>query len=292
MRFRFSWRVTLIAGLLALGMLRMSYWQWERHQAKTEYIAALNHRFEEPVKPLPSLLSEKTAWESLPHRRVFIEGEYDFAHEMVLRNRRSDGVAGMHVLTPLRLAGTDKAILVSRGFVPLEKSSQEARKIFQGEARVSFIGLVKESSDERFLAPQDPETGDGKHWVDAWLRVNIPKISRQIPYPLLPVYVERMGKDEQSIQKEDLITKESGRDELFVLSSKPSLQQVKLPDWSLSYPIAAFDTVVPAGRHLGYVFEWAAMALGTIIVAVLLQFRRRRSTGTSNTVVGADTSLP
>ena len=40
------------------------------------------------------------------------------------------------------------------------------------------------------------------------------------------------------------------------------------------YPIPVYDTVIPPGRHLGYVFEWAVMALMTFLICLILQFKR------------------
>ena len=46
-------------------------------------------------------------------------GTYDPAHEVLIRNRSSQGQPGFHVVTPLRLAD-GQALLVNRGWIPLE----------------------------------------------------------------------------------------------------------------------------------------------------------------------------
>jgi surfeit locus 1 family protein len=50
-------------------------------------------------------------------RRVWLNGRYDYAHEVVLAYRERDGAPGVDVITPLRMAGNDTAVLVDRGWV-------------------------------------------------------------------------------------------------------------------------------------------------------------------------------
>lgn len=52
------------------------------------------------------------------YQRVRLAGAYDSARQFLLDNMSHAGVAGVQVLTPLRLAG-GRLVLVNRGFVPL-----------------------------------------------------------------------------------------------------------------------------------------------------------------------------
>jgi hypothetical protein len=40
------------------------------------------------------------------------------------------------------------------------------------------------------------------------------------------------------------------------------------------YPFPAYDTTPPPDIHIGYVYEWAFMALLTFLIGLVLQFRR------------------
>ena len=42
---------------------------------------------------------------------------YDFANEYALASRTRQGSPGVNIMTPLRIAGTDTAVLVNRGWV-------------------------------------------------------------------------------------------------------------------------------------------------------------------------------
>lgn len=276
MRFQFKLRITVICLVLAIGMLRLSYWQWERHLGKLDYIAEMEGRMKEEVTPLVgSLAALKTDPESMIYRRLAVSGELDFDREMVLRNRRVNDEPGVFLLTPMKIDGVDDArVIVNRGFVPLRHAKREDRKIFRDDPRRSFVALVKEGGTRRTLAPRDPEAGEGKQWVDAWLRVDIENMQKQLPYPVLPVYLEIMADNDPDAAREKIVKSSSGREELLFLGLRNDHLTRSREDLLAEYPIPAYDTVIPPGRHLGYVFEWAAMALATVLIGLVLQLRR------------------
>jgi cytochrome oxidase assembly protein ShyY1 len=198
----------------------------------------------------------------------------------VLRNRKYSRVMGVHVITPLQLDHSQSYVLVDRGFIPLSKSDSKQRTSFQKKARVDFVGLVKETVSRRFLAPHDPPAGQGFSWVDAWLRVDIESMQKQLPYALLPVFLEIMEtQDAKAVEQKIVDSSASGREEMFFLGSSEN-QVADLGHEDVGngdYPIPVFDTVTPPDIHLGYVFEWAAMALLTVLICLVLQLRRPKA---------------
>lgn len=269
----FRWKVTLITILFALGAVRLSLWQWDRHISKQEYISHLQGNLKQDPVPLAQLLAEFPDLTKATYRRVLIEGEYDYSHEMILRNRRYEELPGVFAITPMKIPG-EKAVLVNRGFIPLQYSEQELRKGVSRPERESFVGIIKESSPHRFLAPSDPETGEGLPRVDAWLRVDIPKIQKQIPYPLLPVYVEIMNTLDPTGAKEKIVQGKSDRDDMFFpTDNMHSLVVGRTAKPASEYPIPVFDTVVPPNRHFGYIFEWGFIALLCLLIGLVIQMR-------------------
>jgi surfeit locus 1 family protein len=276
MRFYFSWKVTLTCSVLILGALRLSLWQWNRHLEKQTYIQIIESRIAADPVSLSSILNQgNVTWNDLPYRKVTISGRYDFEHEMILRNRRYEEEAGAYVLTPLHIDGRGESILVSRGFIPLEKISRYARVEFRQSEQTTFVGLLKEPSAKRLFAPADPNSGGAFPWVDAWLRVDLEKIQKQIPYPLIPLWVEIMSTEDSAAAQKKILTSPSKREEMLFLASEAMARQShsEKNESPMTYPIPVFDTVVPPGRHLGYVYEWAFMALMTFCIGLVLQLR-------------------
>lgn len=277
MQLRFSPKVTLTCLALALWMVGMSIWQWSRHLEKQELIATLNDTLRLPPVKLVDLISQNPDWGSLTWRRVSVAGTFDFEHEFLLRNRSLNKRAGAHIVTPLKIDGlSDAYVLVDRGFVPLGREGAVARKPYQRPAHVEMFGLIKESMPPKWLlSPNDPETGGKRPWVDQFLRADIPKISRQLPYPVLPVYLETMLNPDDPLLASQIVRNSSGgRHDVLNVTGPSTVENFGMDSPDAEYPLAAYDTTPPPDIHLGYVYEWAFMALLTIGIGLVLQMRR------------------
>ena len=226
----------------------------------------------QPITDVDLALQNSSTAELL-YRRVRVKGKYNFKHEMLLRNRRFDKKAGVHVLTPLKLEGTARHFIVNRGFVPLELSKPELRAQFQKNDSAEFVAIIKESNPRRFLAPSDPNTGPGHPWVDAWLRVDLTQMQKQLPYKIEPAYLEKIPSEDPTEIEAQIVTAKSGKDELLVMGLSELLAEDEQAVSNTSYPIPILNTVIPPGRHLGYVYEWAFMALITFLICLVLQLR-------------------
>ncbi len=259
-------------------MLRLSYWQWERYLVKEELLEELDKRLHLPVTELNPLLSDDLNPPALLHRRVLVRGTWDFQHEIVKRNRKDEGDGpGVHVITPFRLAENNKYLLVNRGFIPLSVQSKEKRKQFQKNIPTEFVGLVKLSETPRWsIAPKDPPAGGDNEWIDAWLRIDIKQIEKQFPYKLLPIHIEMMSSTDPKNIEEALVLNSKSREEIFYLNDNTQKVSTGELNPERTYPIKAFSTVVPSATHLLYVFEWAAMALMTFLICLILQLKRIR----------------
>lgn len=108
--------ILFIAGalLMAALFLRLGAWQVSRLHEKQAFNAVVQGRLD----------SAAVDFARLPHdsararfRRVRVVGTWDRVHELVLTGRSRDGSPGVHLLTPLRIAGSDTAVLVNRGWV-------------------------------------------------------------------------------------------------------------------------------------------------------------------------------
>jgi surfeit locus 1 family protein len=60
--------------------------------------------------------------DALRYKKVQVIGHYDQAHQFLIDNQISAGKVGYFVLTPFVLQGETKAVLVNRGWVPLDKN--------------------------------------------------------------------------------------------------------------------------------------------------------------------------
>jgi surfeit locus 1 family protein len=131
----------------------------------------------------------------MEYRRVTVTGQYDFEHQVALRNRyyktENANQPGYHLVTPLVLQdGT--AILVERGWIPYagNPSPEEWRAYDQpGQVTISGILRLGQATPDVGGVP-DPTLVPGQTRLDFWNLINVERIASQLPYPVLLVYVQ------------------------------------------------------------------------------------------------------
>jgi surfeit locus 1 family protein len=106
--------LVLVAALLAAALTaRLGVWQLDRAAQKIALQTAL-----EAEAGKPALTNVQLEGAGQVHRRVALRGTWLPERTVWLDNRPMDGHTGFFVVTPLRLAGRDDAILVQRGWAP------------------------------------------------------------------------------------------------------------------------------------------------------------------------------
>lgn len=190
-------RKWLLATLLVLAgtavCIRLGIWQLDRLEQRQ----AFNEHYLQVIAMPPLELTGATQADllSMEYRRVTVTGRYDFENQVALRNRyyKADGAnqPGYHLVTPLILAdGT--AVLVERGWIPYQgnQSPQDWPTYDQpGEITLSGIIRLGQATPEVGGVP-DPTLAPGQTRLDFWNLINLDRISSQLPYPALSVYVQ------------------------------------------------------------------------------------------------------
>ncbi|MEX2177340.1 MAG: SURF1 family protein [Gemmatimonadaceae bacterium] len=100
-----------LAGLLAALFARLGVWQLDRLGERRAVNARVAARFDLPVADVADLAGDSS------FRRVTIAGVPDHAHEILYTGRSRHGSPGVHILTPIRRADNDTAVLINRGWV-------------------------------------------------------------------------------------------------------------------------------------------------------------------------------
>jgi surfeit locus 1 family protein len=271
MPFYFKPRVTVFSLIFVALFIRLSFWQWQRYVLNSGIAQVFHDRLNSSVDNLSNILkSSDNDPQSIAFRRVKVSGNYDFAHEMILRNRSYQEQTGSLVITPLQIENTNQHVLVNRGFIPLGSSDATQRKIYQRNPKTEFIGFIREGSTRKwFLSPADPEPIVGGVWIDQWLRIDLGKIGKQLPYPILPFYLEVMADSDLVKMEAELLSPKSAREDIF--TPKIGLMTQQPPPET--YPIPTYEPLVPPLRNLGYVYEWAFLALLAFLMGIVFQLR-------------------
>ena len=169
-----------ITVLVSAGCLGLAAWQLGRRaERRAENARAVAGR-EQPVLDL----LQGSPGTDRSQRRVLARGVFDHGEQIILRGHLLTGAPGVQVVTPLRLLGSDSAILVNRGFVPAADGATPDFPVPEEPGEVVIAGIALDV----------PSTSDGGQPVTgtrgtSWRRLDLAAIRSRLPYPVMDVYV-------------------------------------------------------------------------------------------------------
>ena len=240
----FTWKrlpLTLLVVLLALVCVRLGFWQLARRAQRLASNAQIEQRLDAPPVRLTGPVAHP---EQLAFRYAAVSGSFDYDNEIiVLQSQSRDDQPGVQIVTPMRIAGSSVAVLVDRGWIPDANSSPARRKAFRGPVATQIRGLVHLLPTS--AASAAPAAQSGKR-LDAWPVIDIPRLQQQMPYRLLPFYLEQ--------------------------APAPGAPDLPWQDATV---------MLDEGPHLGYAVQWFTFAVVLVVGYVVVVGRRPRvQTGT------------
>lgn len=164
----------ILGTIFALVCLRLGFWQLARLAERKSLNRELSARATTAPVPLSQLPRDTGA---AHFRRVTLNGTYDFDHEIYVTNRSRNGSPGVQLVTPLRMAGTDTAVLVTRGWVyapdgmTIQRSRWKEPESLKGEAFVVYF--VHQDGN-----PSLPRRDRSFRWLDERT------LAQDFPYPI------------------------------------------------------------------------------------------------------------
>lgn len=231
--FSLRWLGTTLLVLMAVAvMVRLGVWQLDQLGQRRAQNALILQNASAPVLDLNrALIQGKTDWKSQAFRLAEASGVYLHEEEILLLNQVWEGQPGYHLVTPLRISGTDAVILVDRGWIPLNQADEAARAVYHLNGEVRLQGrLMPSQAEPRWGGGGDPQIPEGGR-LPAWKWLNVERISQQVSGNVLPVY-------------------------LLELSENATLTLPYRADTSIE---------VSEGSHLSYALQWFSFALILLI---------------------------
>lgn len=239
---RYWWRHLLVL-VVAIVLVNLGQWQLRRLEQRR----ALNQEITKGLdQPSVTLTGDPVDPEALHRRRVVVTGTFENEENIALRNRSFEGRPGVELIVPLRIKGSDQAVLVNRGWIPLQISTAEERMAYalEGEVTVEGIAYRSQPRPDGFLVPTDPTPVPGQK-LDTWFRVDIERIQQQVDKPLLPIFV----------------------------------QQSAPPAGPAEPPLPQKEPELTEGSHLGYAFQWFSFAFILLVMYSAFVWQEAKRTG-------------
>lgn len=138
-KFKPGW--TASVGFILLMPLFIALGVWQLHRAE-EKRGLLELRERQERQPPIRLSGAERMLEAFRFRPIEVEGDYDAHHQFLLDNQFFKHQPGYHVLTPLKLSGSDVAVLVNRGWLPVGPDRRRLPELPIAETRVRIRGTL------------------------------------------------------------------------------------------------------------------------------------------------------
>lgn len=237
----------VLAGLLVLVVaavcVRLGFWQLDRLAQRQARNAHLEQALALPAISLGggTLREIERDPAAYLNRRVHARGVYDPGGEVLLRGRTHQGQPGVHLVTPLRIADVDAAVLVNRGWAPApDAATLDPAPLSEiGQRDVEGIIQLVPSPPEGGT-PVEIETASGR--VLTLRRLDLQALRARAAQRLAPIYIQQLPDPSPS--------------------DAPTPVRIPLPE-------------LTEGPHLGYAVQWFSFAAIFVIGYAVVLLRRR-----------------
>jgi surfeit locus 1 family protein len=235
--------VLILGGLVLLTSL--GSWQTRRYYEKRDVEATIQRTIH--AQPTPVATLAQLSDPALAYHKLSIPGTLDTRYNILFRHRQLDGHPGYWLATPLVLPDGKSAILVNRGWLPVDKGAELANTLPAPDA-TALVGvlhipeqLLPDDIARKALAgapikPDAPPT--------QWRSLDLDAITGAMPYTF------------------------PSPASIFTLDAQHS--GAPLPVASVDYLTAPYLT---SDRHLGYAAFWFACALALAGLGLAAGFR-------------------
>lgn len=233
--FRFR-LIPFIASLLLVSLgVALAQWQTRRAEEKEMIAVQLAERMHLPVLQLKP---DSAAGEIKAFRKLKVRGQFIAEWPLYLDNRPLQGRAGLYVLMPFKLAGSNKYVLVARGWQPRDAHDRlHVKAIPAAAGEVMVEGLVRDKLDRVMQLGQAETVKPGSLLQN----LDIDMLIKQTGWDFYPFVLEQTSAADDGLSR----------------------------DWPL--PSAGAD------KHRGYAFQWYALAVMAFLFFVVTGFRRGKN---------------
>jgi cytochrome oxidase assembly protein ShyY1 len=214
-------------------MLGLSLGQWQLRRADEKRAIEAKLSAREAASPV-ILGASPIPVDEIEYRRVIVQGEFRADWPVYLDNRPHNGMAGFIVLMPLKIAGSDTHVLVARGWLPRDPANR------------AKVGA--------FETPRGP--------------VEVQGVARRNPGHVLQLGRAEPLRPGAIVQNLDIAE--------FAQAGKLAVQPFVIEQSGDAKDGLVRDWVRPSSgieKHLGYAFQWFALAATAFIFFIVTGFR-------------------
>ena len=227
--FKLSFISFLFYLMVVTLLISLGFWQLGRADEKKVFLEKQKISAEKDNIDIKSALT--TIPEDLRYRKIELTGEYDEQHQFLIDNQIVNGQAGYFVMTPLKIDGVNKTVLVNRGWVALNKDRQILPKLSVTTLNTTLKGRINNFPvvGIRLAGAEIPTEG----WPSVVQVVDINILSKKLSVSLLPFQIELNADMNNGYKRE----------------------------WKKS-------TIMPPEKHIAYAVQWFGLAITLTVLFI------------------------
>lgn len=234
MPIRFRFRWVPFIATAIAMAIGISLGQWQMGRAAEKRTIETKWNERASLAPM-KLRADMSAIGELEYRKVLVRGEFVSSWPLYLDNRPHAGAAGFYHFMPLKISGSDMHILVARGWVP--RNANERTRLpdtATPSGQIEFVAIVKRNAGRVF------DLGASQNLRPSAIvqNLSIEEFANASGLKMLPFILEQVSDTRDGLVRE----------------------------WPI--PSAGAD------KHLGYAFQWYALAATAFIFFLVTGLRR------------------
>ena len=233
--FNFSFISVLLYLVFLALLICLGFWQLDRAEEKRRFFAKEQLSEGQSVSQMDLLRAADT--EDLRYKKIEITGQYDQQHQYLIDNQIVNRQVGYFVMTPFLLDGMEKAVLVNRGWVALNKQRSVLPELSINTLKASLTGRINAFPvvGIKLAGAEIPTEG----WPSVVQVVDVKVLSERLGYSLFPFQIE--------------------------LDS--DMENGYIRDWKKT-------SIMPPEKHIAYAVQWFGLAITLTILFIWMSSKK------------------
>jgi len=222
----------VIALVAIIAMVKLGIWQLDRSTFKAQKQATITARLNEPIRKLPETVVKSSEWR---YFNVSVKGQYLPELGILVDNVVNNSIAGVSVVTPFEIEGSETRILVNRGWIPWGVDRRILPTVETPKDTIELYGLLIPPLEGHFYL-QDPQ--DSKEHEQLWSQLDFKQFEQNNSQPLQPLI---------------LVLDENQP------GSYENIETLSEDEW--------------IARHKAYAVQWFGLAITLMIITIILIYK-------------------
>ena len=242
------WWKTLILLLAMAAMAALGFWQLDRLEQRRAFnqqrsLALAAPPLELTGAPLPA--------GDLRDRQAVAYGSFDYTRQVAIRNQNYQGQPGFYLVTPFLFSGSEMAVLVNRGWIPVAEADPTTWRNLDERGSGPQTGILQPTR----LRPDGTVSEIPQDTVTGWYRLDIEAIGQTLPYQLMPVVLQLGPADSNALNSR------RSQGETYQSALPHRIEQ---------------DVTLDEGNHFSYALQWFGFAITAAVVYISVARRSEK----------------